>query len=82
MGDFGLAVMQDKAGLLTRSLRGWELPGYRSTEQQYGLKIDERTDQYSLSALGYELLYPTPSSWLSLCLPRDIILMSRAAPHL
>jgi hypothetical protein len=56
VGDFGLAVMQDKAGLLTRSLRGLGTPGYVSPEQQYGLKIDERTDQYSLAALGYELL--------------------------
>jgi eukaryotic-like serine/threonine-protein kinase len=56
VGDFGLAVMQDKAGLLTRSLRGLGTPGYVSPEQQYGLKIDERTDQYSLAALGCELL--------------------------
>jgi hypothetical protein len=56
VGDFGLAVLQDKAGLLTRSLRGLGTPGYVSPEQQYGLKIDERTDQYSLAALGYELL--------------------------
>jgi serine/threonine protein kinase len=56
VGDFGLAVMQDKAGLLTRSLRGFGTRGYVSPEQQYGLKIDERSDQYSLAALGYELL--------------------------
>ena len=56
VGDFGLAVMQDKAGLLTRSLRGLGTLGYVSPEQQYGLKVDERTDQYSLAALGYELL--------------------------
>ena len=30
--------------------------GYVSPEQQYGLKVDERTDQYSLAALSYELL--------------------------
>ena len=56
VGDFGLAVMQDKAGLLTRSVRGLGTPGYVSPEQQYGLKLDERTDQYSLAALTYELL--------------------------
>ena len=56
VGDFGLAVMQDKAGMLTRSIRGLGTPGYVSPEQQYGLKIDERTDQYSLAALAYELL--------------------------
>jgi hypothetical protein len=56
VGDFGLAVMRDKAGTLTRSVRGLGTPGYVSPEQQYGLKIDERTDQYSLAALTYELL--------------------------
>jgi eukaryotic-like serine/threonine-protein kinase len=56
VGDFGLAVMQDKAGTLTCSVRGLGTPGYVSPEQQYGLKIDERTDQYSLAALCYELL--------------------------
>ena len=43
--------------------------GYVSPEQQYGLKVDERTDQYSLAALCYELLtgrrplgsFPPPS---------------------
>lgn len=56
VGDFGIAVMQDKAGLLTQSVRGLGTVGYVSPEQQYGLKVDERTDQYSLSALCYELL--------------------------
>ena len=56
VGDFGLAVMQDKAGLLTRSIRGLGTLGYVSPEQQYGLKIDERSDQFSLAAIGYELL--------------------------
>ena len=56
VGDFGLAVMQDSAGSLTRSGRGLGTVGYVSPEQQYGLKVDERADQYSLAALGYELL--------------------------
>ena len=56
VGDFGIAVMQDKAGVLTRSHRGMGTVGYVSPEQQYGLKVDERTDQYSLAALAYELL--------------------------
>jgi serine/threonine protein kinase len=56
VGDFGIAVMRDKAGLLTESLRGLGTLGYVSPEQQYGLKIDERTDVYSLAALAYELL--------------------------
>ncbi len=56
VGDFGLAVMRDKAGSLTEPLLGLGTVGYVSPEQQYGLKVDERTDQYSLAALCYELL--------------------------
>jgi serine/threonine protein kinase len=56
VGDFGLAVMQGNAGVLTRSTRGLGTIGYVSPEQQYGLKIDERSDQYSLAAMTYELL--------------------------
>jgi serine/threonine protein kinase len=69
LGDFGIAVMQDKAGVLTRSVCGMGTVGYVSPEQQYGLKVDERTDQYSLAAVSYELLtgrkplgsFPLPS---------------------
>jgi serine/threonine protein kinase len=69
VGDFGIAVMHESAGLLTRSLRGLGTVGYVSPEQQYGLKADERSDQYSLAALSYELLtgrrplglFPPPS---------------------
>jgi serine/threonine protein kinase len=69
LGDFGIAVTQDKAGQLTKSDRGLGTVGYVSPEQQYGLKVDERTDQYSLAALCYELLtgkrplgsFPPPS---------------------
>jgi eukaryotic-like serine/threonine-protein kinase len=56
VGDFGIAVMRDKAGDLTESFLGLGTVGYVSPEQQYGLKVDERTDQYSLAALCYELL--------------------------
>jgi eukaryotic-like serine/threonine-protein kinase len=56
VGDFGIAVMRDKAGALTESHLGLGTVGYVSPEQQYGLKVDERTDQYSLAALCYELL--------------------------
>jgi eukaryotic-like serine/threonine-protein kinase len=56
VGDFGLAVMRDKAGARVDSLLGLGTVGYVSPEQQYGLKVDERTDQYSLAALCYELL--------------------------
>jgi serine/threonine protein kinase len=69
VGDFGIAVMPESVGLLTRSVRGLGTVGYVSPEQQYGLKVDERSDQYSLAALSYELLtgrralglFPPPS---------------------
>jgi eukaryotic-like serine/threonine-protein kinase len=69
VGDFGIAVMQESVGLLTRSQRGLGTIGYVSPEQQYGLKVDERSDQYSLAALAYELFtgrrplgrFPPPS---------------------
>ena len=69
VGDFGIAVMQDKAGVLTQTVCGMGTVGYVSPEQQYGLKIDERTDQYSLAAVSYELMtgrrplgsFPPPS---------------------
>jgi serine/threonine protein kinase len=68
VGDFGIAVMQDKAGLLTQS-GGMGTVGYVSPEQQYGLKVDERSDEFSLAAVAYELLtgrrplgsFPRPS---------------------
>jgi serine/threonine protein kinase len=71
VGDLGIAVLQGEAGVLTRSLCGMGTVGYVSPEQQYALKVDERTDQYSLAALGYELVtgrrplgvFPPPSRW-------------------
>jgi serine/threonine protein kinase len=71
VADLGIAVLQGEAGVLTRSLCGMGTVGYVSPEQQYALKVDERTDQYSLAALGYELLtgrrplglFPPPSRW-------------------
>jgi serine/threonine protein kinase len=69
VGDLGIAVAQDQAGVLTQSDRGLGTVGYVSPEQQYALGVDERTDQYSLAALSYELLtgrrplgmFPPPS---------------------
>lgn len=69
VGDFGIAVMQGKAGLLTQTVCGMGTVGYVSPEQQYGLNVDERTDVYSLAAVSYELLtgrrplgsFPPPS---------------------
>ncbi len=69
--DFGLAVLREKSGSLTRSGHGLGTLGYVSPEQQYGLKVDDRTDQYSLAAIAYELLtgrrllgrFSPPSKW-------------------
>lgn len=69
--DLGMAVLQDEAGALTKPLRGMGTIGYVSPEQQYALKVNERTDQYSLAALSYELLtgrrplgsFQPPSRW-------------------
>jgi hypothetical protein len=69
VGDFGIAVWQQEAGVLTGTVRGLGTVGYVSPEQHYALKVDERTDQFSLAALCYELLtgrrplgiFPRPS---------------------
>ena len=83
VGDLGIAVLRDEAGVLTKSSRGMGTVGYVSPEQQYGLKVDERTDQYSLAALAYELLtgrrplglFPPPSR-----LNRDLSRAGRSDP--
>jgi predicted Ser/Thr protein kinase len=56
VADFGLAVAQDQRGLLTATNCGLGTVGYASPEQQNALEVDERSDQYSLAALAYELL--------------------------
>lgn len=56
LADFGIAVLKGKAGNFTHTRVGLGTPGYVSHEQHYGLPVDERTDQYSLAALAYELL--------------------------
>ena len=56
VGDLGIAVLQEEAGVLTKIRSRYGDVGYVSPEQQYALKVDERTDQYSLAALSYELL--------------------------
>jgi len=79
LGDFGIAVVQEDIGQLTRSIRGMGTIGYVSPEQQYGLKVDARSDQYSLAALSYELLtgrkplgqFPPPST-LNRSLSREV----------
>jgi formylglycine-generating enzyme required for sulfatase activity len=68
--DFGLAVLDFAVGSLTRTGRSMGTPGYVAPEQQYGLRVDERADQFSMAALCYEMAtgrkplgasYPPPS---------------------
>ena len=53
--DFGIAVLDFAIGSLTRTGHALGTPGYVAPEQQYGLKVDERADQFSLAALCYEM---------------------------
>lgn len=56
VADFGIAVLQ--AGSTTSGLTGRLIGtvGYVAPEQQYLWKVNERSDQYSLAAIAYELL--------------------------
>ena len=54
--DFGLAVLDTEIGARTGTDRVMGTLGYVAPEQQYGLGVDERTDQYSMAAVFYELL--------------------------
>ena len=56
LADFGIAVIRGAIGELTRTSTGMGTLGYISPEQQYRLKVDERSDQYSLAALAYEMI--------------------------
>ncbi len=56
VGDFGIAVLVAEAGALTQHGQAFGTLGYTAPEQQYGLPIDQRVDQYSLAAMVYELL--------------------------
>ena len=56
VADFGIATLDAPAGDATRPGLGPGTPGYVAPEQQYGLKVDERCDQFSLAAVAYELL--------------------------
>lgn len=55
VADFGLAVLHDDVGRLTQSSRGLGTLVYASPEQQTGGPVDERSDQYSLAAIAYEM---------------------------
>ena len=56
VADFGLATF---LGTSAADMPAGT-PGYVSPEQRYGLPLDERTDQYALAALAYELLTGEP----------------------
>ncbi|WP_337173725.1 serine/threonine-protein kinase [Paludisphaera sp.] len=56
VADFGLAVLEDDRGRLTRTSQGIGTLVYASPEQQGGGAVDARSDQYSLAAIAYELL--------------------------
>jgi formylglycine-generating enzyme required for sulfatase activity len=55
LADFGIAVLESETGELTRTNAAVGTLGYAAPEQQYNLKLDERTDQYSMAAVFYEL---------------------------
>lgn len=54
--DFGLAVAVDEVGDLTRPSLAVGTIDYMSPEQRNRLPVDERSDQFSLAAIAYELL--------------------------
>ena len=56
VSDFGIAVLELRDGLADQE-PGISLgtPGYVAPEQQYGLKVDARADQFSMAALCYEM---------------------------
>jgi len=69
VSDFGIAVPGGTIGSLAEPGQFLGTIGYVAPEQQYRLPVDERSDQYSLAALCYELLtgqlplgsFPLPS---------------------
>ncbi len=54
--DFGIAVLHADSSPAHRSNPRAGTLGYVAPEQHYGLKVDERADEYSLAALTYEML--------------------------
>ena len=57
VSDFGIAVLDEHVGNLTVTGERLGTVGYASPEQRHQLgNVDERSDQYSLAAIAYELL--------------------------
>jgi serine/threonine protein kinase len=56
LSDFGLARMMEPTQQLTESGVGLGTPAYMSPEQGQGIKVDHRSDIYSLGVILYEML--------------------------
>lgn len=54
VADFGIAMLDGAGPARSGPVAG--TPDYVAPEQRYGLKVDERCDQFSLAAVAYELL--------------------------
>lgn len=56
LSDFGLARMMEPSQKLTASGVGLGTPAYMSPEQGQGVKVDHRSDIYSLGIILYEMV--------------------------
>jgi len=56
LGDFGISKALESATQFTGTGQYVGTPHYMSPEQAKGLKLDGRSDQYSLGVVGYQML--------------------------